>query len=434
MRNRYTNFGWLVTVIVGIIPALLWFTATQMQWGSASQIFDNISRLAGLSGMALFAWNVILSARLKIYNKLFMGLDNTYRAHHVIGSVAFILLLIHPLAVTMSYFLVSPLSAYEFLLPNLSKPFLIIGWITVFCMAFLMLVTLFIKVKYELFVMAQRLLGLLLFVGSLHAVFIGSNDLGINGGLVNLQAYIFVLIILAGVVYGYRSIYHGNFSKYYDYVLDDVISVGDVYEIRLSPSGNPMPYLPGQFAFIKIQATGVLGQTHPFSISSDTNVPQLSFGIKSLGDYTKLLANAKKGIKIKIDGPYGTFSNKIVANHRQIWVASGIGITPFLAMAKSLGGEQNVDLYYSTKTTQEAVYLPFLINLANRKINLKIIPFNTSTQGFLTADYIFNKSHQLSNANFMICGSPGMMASLKLQLKNKGVIRKNINTEEFNLT
>jgi len=436
MRNRYTNLGWLITILVAITPIGLWLAAMPSQWNTSKLVFDNIGRLAGLVGMSLFAWNVILSARLKIYNKLFMGLDNTYRAHHIIGSLAFIFLLIHPVAIAYRYFLSSPMAAFEFLKPSFASPFSALGTITLFSMSALMLVTLYINVKYERFVLAQRLLGLLLFFGGIHAIFVGSSDLGINSGLLALQVYIFGLIILAGVVYVYRSIFHGNFSKYYEYSLASVTSFGDIYELNLTPVGKSMAFLPGQFAFIKAEADGVLGQTHPFTMSgasTDIGVPTLKFGIKTLGDYTKLMAKAKTGLKIKVDGPYGTFSNKVILNHRQIWVAGGIGVTPFVAMAEALEDSQRVDLYYSTKSTQEAAYLPKLKQIAKFKTNLNIIPFTSSINGLLTADYIFKTSSDLTDATFMICGPQSMMTSIKKQLRARGVIKKNINTEEFNL-
>ena len=432
MRNRYTNLGWLVTILVALMPVILWQIAIPTPWESAKNIAENIGRLAGLAGMALFAWNVILSARLKIYNKLFMGLDNTYRAHHIIGSSAFILLLLHPIFITYRYFLSSPASAYEFIKPNLASPFRLIGTIALGLMMLLMIITLYINVKYEWFVMTQRLLGLVLFIGGIHAIFVGGSSL--RGGVLSLTIYFGLLLALAAIVYIYRSIFHGNFHKYFDYSISKVEQRGnETYDLILKPENKPMEYMPGQFAFLKIEADGLLGQVHPFSMSSSSTDKYLTFGIKNLGDYTTELGKISKPLKVKVDGPYGTFSNKIVKNKRQIWIAGGIGITPFLAMAKSLDNGQIVDLYYSVKTASEAVYLDDLQKIANKKQNLKIIPFATDKQGFITAEFIVKTSHELDNANFMIWGPGSMMWALKAQLKAKGVARRNINTEEFNL-
>src|SRR5689334_8364337 len=103
MRNRFTNLGWLVTIIIAIIPVGLWLLTQPTQWGTAKLVVENLGKLAGLSGLSLFAWSVILSARLKVFGRLFMGLDNMYRAHHLIGCMALILLLIHPMLLTTRY-------------------------------------------------------------------------------------------------------------------------------------------------------------------------------------------------------------------------------------------------------------------------------------------------------------------------------------------
>jgi predicted ferric reductase len=435
MRNKYTNFGWLITIIIAVVPIALWLVARPMPWDSLKNISENLGKLAGLAGMALFAWAVILSARLKIYNKLFLGLDNTYRAHHTIGAWAFILLLIHPVLITFRYFLSSPISAYEFIKPSLASPFRALGSIVLFGMVICLLFTMYIRIKHEKFVLVQRILGFLLFIGAIHAVMVGNSDLGFTAiGIRSLQIYMFVLVALAAVVYVYRSIFHGNFAKYNIYKIDKINKSGENYELVLSPQGEPIKYLPGQFSFIKLEAEGILGQTHPFSMSSDPSKDKLSFGIKVLGDYTKELADAKVGTIVKVDGPYGTFSNKILKNPRQIWIAGGIGITPFVSMAKALGKDQKVDLYYSAKDSKQAVFMKDLESIANTKPNLKLIPFMEDKKGYITADTIYEKSKDIEGANFMICGPIMMMQSLRSQLRSKGVPNKNINTEEFNLS
>lgn len=432
MRNRYANVGWFVSCAVALVPVAIWLVVMPVQFNSAKNIFENIGKLAGLAGMALFAWNVILSARLKIYNKLFLGLDNTYRAHHTLGQVALILLLIHPVMITYRYFLSSPLSAYEFIKPNFVSPFRFLGTISLFLMIVSMVVTLYINVKYQLFILAQRALGLILFIGGVHAFFVGGSDLNSNG-IVALRLYFLGLLILAFAVYVYRSIFHGNFSKYRNYVLNNIQDMGDIFEIELEPVGEPLKFRPGQFAFVKLEAEGVLGETHPFSMSSGPSNNMVRFGIKKLGDYTSLLGDVKKGQKVKIDGPYGTFSNQIVNNKRQIWIAGGIGVTPFMSMARDLDKNQQIDLYYSVKEPKEAVYLSELNLIQKNNTNFKVLPLYSDKQGLLSLEYIQKNSTNLDGANYMICGPGSMMKAMKNQLQAAGIAKQNINTEEFYL-
>ena len=227
MRNRFTNFGWLLTVVIALTPVAIWLFTQSTDWSTSKLIFENLGKLAGLAGLSLFAWNVILSARLKIYDKLFLGLDNTYRAHHIIGCIAFILLLIHPMMLVMRYLIVSPISAYEFIKPNLASPYKILGTLTLSAMMLIMFLVLYVNVRYNRFIMLQRILGALLFLGGIHALFVGGSDIN---SLVGLQIYIIGLLLLCASVYLYHSIFHTGFHKFYDYKLYLATSKGYVTE------------------------------------------------------------------------------------------------------------------------------------------------------------------------------------------------------------
>ncbi len=432
MRNRFTNLGWLVTILVGIIPISLWLFTQQTDWSTTKLIVENLGKLAGLAGLALFAWSVILSARLKIFDKLFLGLDNMYRAHHIISIIALILLLCHPMLITIRYLLSSPIVAYEFIKPSIESPFRVLGQLTLYTFIALILATLYLNLKQKTFVLLMRLLGSLVFLGGIHAIFVGGSDIS---SLWLLQVYIVGLIAIAALVYVYRSLFHGNFSKQYTYTLSTVKQKGDIIELCLKPQKDSFAYMPGQFAFIKFSLPGVLGESHPFTISSAANPAILRFSIRQLGDYTNMLHEVKVGTPIAIDGPYGTFSNQVVTNQRQIWVAGGIGITPFLAMSSNIQDKsQKIDLYYSVQKKGEDIYLDELQNNAKKYTNIRLIPFYTDQSGYLTADVIQKISGQFNTSTaFLICGPPSMMKSLRGQLVDLGVPKKSIHTEEFSL-
>lgn len=433
MRNRFTNLGWLVTIIVGVIPILIWLLTQQTDWHTNKLILENLGKLAGLAGLSLFAWSLILSARLKIFDKLFLGLDNMYRAHHIIGAVALILLLAHPILLTSRYLLSSPISAYEFLKPSFESPYRTLGQLTLDIMIVLMVISIYFGIKQKWFVYVMRILGVLVFLGAIHAIFVGGSDIT---SLWLLQLYIFGLVGVAAIVYIYRSIFHGSFSKRYSYKIDNISHKGDVIELHLTSKTEIPKQLPGQFAFIKMKLPGVLGESHPFTISSSPSQKSLRFSIKQLGDYTNALSEIKKGSDVMIDAPYGTFSNQVVTSNRQIWVAGGIGITPFLAMAGDLKDtDQKIELYYSVQKNGEDIYLSELLADAKNFLNLNIIPFYTEKDGFLTAEYIQKHSGNFTqDTAFLICGPPAMMKSLRSQLRNMGVSRKSIHTEEFKLS
>ena len=74
----------------------------------------------------------------------------------------------------------------------------------------------------------------------------------------------------------------------------------------------------------------------PFSVSNDPSQARVRISIKKSGDYTgEKVPLLKKGDKAIVMGPYGMFGERYLKHDRDmIWIAGGIGITPFLSMAK----------------------------------------------------------------------------------------------------
>lgn len=430
MRNRFTNLGWFITLIIALVPILFALVGHPQPPETTKTLLENLGKLCGLAGFALFTWSVILSARLKVFGRLFMGLDNMYRAHHIIACVGLVLILFHPMFLTSRYLLSSLISAYEFVKPSFESPFRFLGEFTLACFMLLMLMVLFLKLQQKRLVLIMRIMGALVFLGFIHAYLVGGSDIS---SILPLQIYMFGLVGLAAFVYVYRSIFHGNLQKYHEYSIGTITHKGDIIELHLSSQQESIDYLPGQFAFFKPEAKGILGESHPFTISQAPTKNQLRFSIKQQGDFTNALSEFKPGQKVKIDAPYGSFSNRVVTNQRQVWVAGGIGVTPFLAMASALERSQQIDLYYSLKNKSEAVYLDELQKDANKVKGLKVIPHFADQGGFLTAETIFNQSTDLSDAAFLICGPPAMMKALRSQLRSYGIPNKNIHTEEFSL-
>jgi predicted ferric reductase len=204
----------------------------------------------------------------------------------------------------------------------------------------------------------------------------------------------------------------------------------------MKPVGERMSYKPGQFIFIRFAKSGtkLSKEWHPFSISSGDKDGLLQVSVKGLGDYTNSLMQIKNGAVAKIEGAYGRFSYNNFKNMNQIWVAGGIGITPFISMAKSLPDSgYKIDLYYSVKTVSELIDWEKLYGAAMvSNNNFRVMPYmGDRTREHLTADFIEKNSGSLHGKDIFICGPPPMMQSLRKQFKTKGVPGARIHSEEF---
>jgi predicted ferric reductase len=157
--------------------------------------------------------------------------------------------------------------------------------------------------------------------------------------------------------------------------------------------------------------------------------------VKTLGDYTKSLAALRPGTVAVVEGAYGKFSYKNYRNPNQIWIAGGIGITPFLGMAESLGTEEHtIDLYYAVKHESELVDLGELLRIGEWQYHkFRTIPVVNDKDGLITAKLVNEKSGGVEGKDIFLCGPPGMMKNLRSQFRDLGVANSKIHSEEFSI-
>ena len=180
-----------------------------------------------------------------------------------------------------------------------------------------------------------------------------------------------------------------------------------------------------------IRAGEIANQFHPFSITSSPNEPTLRITVKAVGDYTRALRRLETSAVAVVEGPYGSFSRN-VTNPRQIWIAGGIGVTPFLSMARSLDGiPRSIDFYYCVEHRPEGHFLDELRAIERSRDDFRVVLVARDADGFLTAARVAEEHSDLSSADVLICGPPAMIDSLRAQLHAVGVADARIHAEEF---
>lgn len=412
------NAGVILTVLVAAIPIVLWVIFSPSH-------SDPLAKMTALSALSLLSFTIILSARLRWLEHLFFGLDRVYRAHRMISAIIIMLLLAHSSLLTLKYLQISKVSAFEFVVPS-NEWALLAGKLGLYTLVTLVVVTLYFKVQHQWFVRSMRALGLVIFLAGYHALFVNGSDILKNAPL---AIYMVVLGGAAAAVYVYRSLFHGRLNKAYSYQVEKVTSRGLVTDIWLRPAGQALNRYAGQFAFIEFVSQSVSDEPHPFTIAAGSNEERLRFCIKQLGDFTRTLPTLKVGDLATVEGPYGFFSFTKIVSKKQTWVAGGIGITPFLAMAHSLPSGYDITLYYCVSKQEDAVFLDELQQISKNLPTFKVIPFVSETQGQISGEIIAKTNAQ----DYLLCGPPGMMKAITEQLVAKSVAKHNIHFEEFAL-
>lgn len=426
------NIGWFAVLVLSFLPVVRWLMITPLNYRflDLNAAMTSFGQIAGLVGMAMFSVNLILSSRLKILDKFFYGLNEAYKRHHIIGAIAFILLLFHPLFLVVKYIQLSLRDAALFFLPS-GNWAVNYGIAALFLFIILMILTFFIRLKYHKWKFSHKF-TVAVFVFAILHTFYTTSDVSRDG---ILRFYILNLAGIGLVAGFWRSFVSKYVNQNYEYEIKNVnIYGGNVFRIEMAPKGKTMKYAPGQFIFINFENKKVGGEIHPFSISSAAGAEKLEIVVKFLGDYTSELGNLKTGDIAYVEGAFGTFSYKEAENKKQIWIAGGIGITPFLSMARSLKLDEcyNIHLYYCTKNKEEAVFLGELQAIASKNEKFEVINWRSSESGRISGQNIAELSGGLTDKEIFICGPVPFMESLNSQFLNMGVIKDRIHWENFN--
>ena len=422
------NIGILLIILCCIGAIVLWLPSAQ---GSGIS-FRSFSQIAALIGIILLSINFILSTRLKFLEGFFGGLNQVYIIHHLVGITALLFLLVHPVLIAIYYWKISLAAAFDIIFPSPISGFATwFGMGALLTLILLLVLTLYVKLPYNLWKLTHKFMGIALILATIHVLFISSTV----SNNYPLRYYILSFCTIGLISYLYRTLLGRFFVKRVRYKVDKIKIVENVTAIILFPLAKKLKYLPGQFIFIKFASLGITSEEHPFSLTSTPDEEVISIAAKSSGDYTETLKLLKEDSIATIEGPFGRFSFVEARRKKQIWIAGGIGITPFLSMAKSFAKDNGYEatLYYVVKVHKEAIFLSLLHQCSQNSPNLKVVPFYTKTAGHLTANIVAQDIPDFATHDIFICGPKPMMTSLRTQFNNLGVRNGHIFSEEFSL-
>ncbi len=427
MNTRHS--GTLLIILIVFITTLLLLSAKSDGSLGSTNILLLGAQFLGIIGAVLFSLSFVLSSRARFVEYLFDGLGDAYKVHHITGAIGFIFLINHPFLLVLKAF-INGSSTAMYLIPvgPVSYSY---GIYAIYFLLTLIVLTLFIKLPYNIWKVTHTFMGASLFFALLHVLNIESD---VSRNMV-LGLWVEFFLLAGGVAFIYRLFLYKKVTGTYLYKVGHFSAVGEVFNLTLFPEGESIKSSVGQYAFLKVlNNKQVSKEEHPFSIVEINEMGGIVFSVKKIGDYTRTLGNLKSGDKVEIVGPFGIIHKKLDAHPEPVFVAGGIGITPFVAtVEEALTSGKKVYLYYSVREPAEALYDERFKELAEKFSNFKYKLWISNTRGKIGAQNIQQDINDLSKKFFFVCGPKPMMDSLKKQLREKGVKSDDIYMEDFTL-
>ena len=186
------------------------------------------------------------------------------------------------------------------------------------------------------------------------------------------------------------------------------------------------------------------GNRRFFTIASSPTEEKIKLGIKfndSPSSFKRVLRDLKIGSFVAAGQLKGDFTLPRDNSKKIVFIAGGIGITPFRSMIKSLIDEKdkrNIVLFYSNKEESEIAYKE-LLSEAQAKIGIKTVYIvserKTETKGYecghINIDMLQKYAPDFKERTFYLSGPASMVNAYKKLLSSLGLNRTEIVTDYF---
>lgn len=441
MKN--IKFAYLALLVV---LSLLWLAADPILWGDIRffPLRTALMNYTGILGIGVMSAGMMLATRPAWVDARLGGLDKGYRLHKWLGITGLVIAIIHWAWANVPKWAVGwgwlerpargprpeqPVAIFRFFQEQRGLAESIGEW-AFYAALVLIALALIKRFPYRHFFKTHRLLAVVYLFLVFHSTAL-MNFSYWNQPLGPLMALLMAGGTVAACVSLFRRVGH---SRKAVGEIEELVRHPDnrVLRVAVRLRGRWPGHDAGQFAFVTFDpAEG----PHPFTISSAwTGDGRLVFLIKGLGDYTATLPETLEvGDPVTVEGPYGRF-DFAGRKPRQVWVAGGIGITPFIARLQALAGQadgKHVDLFYST-AAPDTGFIDRLRQHAERAgVALHVLV--TARDGRLDADRIRNTVPDWRSADFWFCGPAGFGAALRREFTGTGLAPADFHQELFEM-
>lgn len=187
------------------------------------------------------------------------------------------------------------------------------------------------------------------------------------------------------------------------------------------------------------------GDARTFTIASAPHEAELMIATRMRDTaFKRVLKTAPIGTAVKIDGPNGEMVLHDDTSRPAAFLAGGIGITPFLAMARHAAHARlphRVYLFYSNQRPEDAAFLSELQGMEPLNPNYRLIATMTEPEksaqrwpgeaGFIRRELLERHLADIASPIYYFAGPPAMTMAMQQMLADIGISEQAMRYEEF---
>jgi ferredoxin-NADP reductase len=207
-------------------------------------------------------------------------------------------------------------------------------------------------------------------------------------------------------------------------------------------------FQPGQsvdLTLIDPPETDAEGNRRAFSIASAPYEEELMFATRMRDTaFKRVLRTLPLGAELHLEGPFGVMTLDKAEPRPAVFLAGGIGITPFRSMiveAAKQKWQRPLWLFYSNRRQEDAPFLRELRETQTSNPNYKLVATLTEPErsrptwsgetGYIDIAMLRRYLGELTPAIYYTAGPPAMVDAMIVMLGEGGVKTGDIRSEEF---
>lgn len=187
------------------------------------------------------------------------------------------------------------------------------------------------------------------------------------------------------------------------------------------------------------------GDARTFTIASAPHESELMIATRMRDTaFKRVLKTAPLGTAVTVDGPGGEMVLHDDPARPAAFLAGGIGITPFLSMARHAAHERlphSIHLFYSNRRPEDAAFLAELQEIERQNPNYRLVATMAEPEksaqrwsgetGFIRREMLERHLPDLTTPIYYFAGPPPMTMAMQRMLEEIGIGEQAMRYEEF---